>query len=322
MPGDYVGSIFVVIHVSADAPGILAELLQPHSRLPVAQARDGERIVPGRVFVAAPDRHLVLEAGRVRSVYGPKENRHRPSIDVSMRSAAQEFGPRAVGVVLTGNLDDGSRGLDEIKRSAGTAIVQDPVDAAFPEMPRNALRGAAVDFVLPAGEIGEKLVELSTTEAAAIAPPPDPARIAQIRAARFAPSAIGDAAFRPGEPSPFSCPDCHGTLWESREGAFGHFRCRVGHAFSPESLAAAQTESVDHALWIALRALEEKAALSTKLAREAADRHLRSIEQIHRTKAGEVEKEAEVIREVLLDIQRREVAEPADRLVHETASGQ
>jgi len=165
VPADYPGTILVVIHLSPDSPGMLAPMLQAKSALPVEVATDGAAIRPGAAFVAPADRHLVVEDGRMRTPRGPRENRHRPAIDVTMRSAAVARGSRAVGVVLTGLLDDGSAGLCEIKHAGGVAIVQDPTEAEYPQMPRNAMRATEVDDVLRLAEIPGRLTALAAEEA-------------------------------------------------------------------------------------------------------------------------------------------------------------
>src|SRR3954465_1951842 len=149
LPADFPAPIAIVMHTAPDSPGVLADILARVGRLPATSVTAAERLRPGTIYVAAPDYHLVIEPGRIRGTKGPKENRFRPAIDPLFRSAAQVFGPGAIGVVLTGNLDDGTAGLWAIKQLGGTAIVQDPADALFPSMPRSALRHVNVDHVVP-----------------------------------------------------------------------------------------------------------------------------------------------------------------------------
>src|SRR5215210_6092081 len=149
LPADFAGSVFVVMHTAPDSPGVLAQILDRSGPLPAANASNRERIRPGRIYVAPPDSHLLLEPGVVRVTHGPKENRFRPAIDPLFRSAAQTYGPQAIGVILTGGLDDGTAGLWAIKRLGGTALVQDPEEALVDSMPRSALRHVEVDYCLP-----------------------------------------------------------------------------------------------------------------------------------------------------------------------------
>ena len=173
LPWDFPASIFVVMHTSQEGPGLLPEILNRSSQMPVMFAVDHAPILPARVYVAPGGlRHLTLDRGTVRLQPGPRENRHRPAIDALFRTASYAYGPRVIGVVLTGNLDDGSAGLAEIKRRGGTAVVQDPEDAAAASMPRSAIETVVPDFILPCEQIGPRLIEL-----AASATGPMPARL-------------------------------------------------------------------------------------------------------------------------------------------------
>lgn len=157
---DYPAAIFVVLHVAPEAPSVLPEILNRASALPAAHARTGSRICPGTITVAAPDLHLMLRPEGVVVTHGPRENRHRPSIDVLFRSAAVAFGPRVTGVVLSGMLDDGTAGLWAIKHRGGTAVVQDPADAEFPDMPRNAIEVVDVDHCVSIRDMAALLMRI------------------------------------------------------------------------------------------------------------------------------------------------------------------
>jgi two-component system chemotaxis response regulator CheB len=264
LPKDLPASVFVVMHISADGPGLLAQVLTRHSRLPVSEANDREPMRPARVYVSRPDHHLILERDRVRVMRGPKQNRHRPAIDPLFRSAAVVYGPRVVGVVLTGNLDDGTAGLRAVKDRGGFAIVQDPLDAEFPAMPQSALNHVEVDLNLPAARIAEALVR-AVQEPLDVAPPtPRPDLEIEVR------SDSGEGRMEDmeaiGAPSVFTCPECSGTLWEVGDDDLPRFRCRVGHAYTSESLVAEQDDALEDALWAALRSLEENATLARRMA--------------------------------------------------------
>ncbi|MEW5929532.1 MAG: chemotaxis protein CheB [Gemmatimonadota bacterium] len=257
LPGDLPAAVFVVMHVAADSPGVLPRMLQDTSPLPVAHARDGEPIERGRVYVAPPDCHLLLERDRVRLSRGPKENLSRPSIDPLFRSAAYVFGARVVGVVLTGRLDDGTAGLWAVKRRGGAALVQDPEDATYPSMPRSAIRYVEVDTVAPAAALGPVLARLAGEP-----PPPERGGEAsrelevETRIARDD-NALGAGVLDLGPFTPFTCPECHGVLVSLGEGGVPRFRCHTGHAYSLDSLLAAVSVSMEDTLWTALRAIEE-----------------------------------------------------------------
>ena len=160
LPERLPAAVFVVLHVPSHGRSLLARVLGRHANLAVAGACDGDPVTPGRISVAPTDHHLMLSDGRVRVVRWPRENGHRPAIDVLFRSAASSYGPRVVGVLLSGLLDDGTSGLAAIKQRGGLAVVQDPADAMFPDMPRSALRNVDLDHVLPLDAIGPALGRL------------------------------------------------------------------------------------------------------------------------------------------------------------------
>jgi two-component system chemotaxis response regulator CheB len=220
----------------------------------------------GTIYVAPPDCQMRVHSERVELTKGPRENGHRPAIDPLFRSAARTHDSHAAGVVLSGTLDDGTAGLFDIKQAGGATLVQDPDEALFPGMPLNAIEYVEPDYIQPIEDLVDTLVRLTATgrvarrkEGVMDEPAPDPS--------------AEDA--QPGELAPFSCPDCGGTLWETRNGDVTSYRCRVGHAFSISALAAKNADAVEHALWVAYRALEEKAAVSRRVARRltGADRH-------------------------------------------------
>src|SRR5262245_34861077 len=250
LPRDLPAAVFVVIHMSPDTPSVLPRLLERAGPLPVHAAVDGEPVRGGNVYVASPDHHLLIEDGRVRVARGPKENRHRPSVDPLFRSAAVSYGRRVIGVVMTGALDDGTAGLRTIKQRGGLALVQDPAEADFPSMPRSAIENVAVDRVLPLREIPVALAELAGKPVDGTAPPDAAAETEALMA-----TGEPESTDKLGKPSAFGCPECGGVLWEIDDAQLLRFRCRVGHAYSADSLVVEQTEGVEDALWAALRAL-------------------------------------------------------------------
>ena len=303
LPGGLPASIFAVIHVSPHADSLLPEIVSRSGRLPASHPRDGEGIETGRIYIAPPDHHLVLERDRIRVVRGPKENRHRPAIDPLFRSAAAAFGPRVIGVVLTGALDDGTAGLIAVKVAGGLAVVQEPTDAFSADMPRNAMKYLTVDHVAPVADLGGLLTRLvrQHVDSGPYALPAD--AIKESRLSEFDMAQIeSDERDKPGVPSGFGCPDCGGALWElETEGDLLRFRCRVGHAYAQDNLTAAQAEEVERALWVALRALEERAAMARRVAEHAHERKLASIAGPHEKRAEEAEAHAATLRDVLLN---------------------
>src|SRR5687767_903269 len=257
LPADFSASLFIVVHTSPGAPSMLADILARSGRLPAITPDDGERIQAGTIYVAPPDRHLLVEPNRVRVTRGPKENRFRPAIDPLFRSAAQTYGPGVAGVILTGYLDDGTAGLWTVKQLGGTAIVQDPADALVPFMPLNAVTHVQVDYCLPVDEIAPVLARLTTEameEEGAYHVPKDVEIEVNIAKEQ---KALEAGVLQLGEPSNYACPECHGVLLQMKEGTLFRFRCHTGHAYSIESLMTDISEKMDDALWNSIRAFEE-----------------------------------------------------------------
>jgi two-component system chemotaxis response regulator CheB len=300
LPADLPAAIFVVLHVSPRGTSVLPQILTRSGPLPASHATDGETIQMGRIYVAPPDVHLVLErGGSVRLVRGPRENGHRPSVDALFRSAARSFGRRVLGVVLSGALDDGTAGLVAVKQRGGIAIVQDPADALFPGMPLNALRQAEVDHRLPVAEIGPLLDRLARASLEEESEPPMPEEEkVEIELTELSLEAIGGD--HPGTPSGFGCPDCGGALWEIRGGDLVRFRCRVGHAWSAQSLLGRQSDALEEALWVALRALEERATLASRLADRMRQRGILRSAARYEEQMADCQRQAALIREILL----------------------
>jgi two-component system chemotaxis response regulator CheB len=266
LPMGLEASIFVALHSAPEAPGLLAAIFDRSGPLPAAYAVDGERIEKGRIYVAPRDRHLMLEPGRVCLSRGPKENRFRPAVDPLFRSAASVYGPRVVGVVLSGGLDDGAAGLWAVERLGGTTVVQDPADALEPSMPESAAAATQVDYVVPAAEIGPLLARIVVTDADEMGEYPVPKDIdIEVRIAKEdKPLEVGVREL--GEPSIYACPECHGVLLQLVEGERIRFRCHTGHAYSLESLLSEIEEKVEDSLWISIRALQEGGMLLRHLA--------------------------------------------------------
>jgi two-component system chemotaxis response regulator CheB len=274
LPENLPAAVLVTLHTSPSDPSKLPEVLSRQSALPVVHAVHGETILPGRIIVAPPDNHLIVRAGWVNVIRGPKENGHRPSVDVMFRTSAAAYGSRAIGVVLTGLLDCGTAGLMSIKARKGLAVVQDPSDAFAPEMPSNAIANVDIDYVVPLSEIPTLLVRLAR----------EPASAGLTSIADHLGAMEGR---EPGLPAEMVCPHCHGELTESRVGSFHMFRCHVGHAFSLESLAVEHADQVERALWSAVRALKESAAIAQRLAGLAEGSLREKFEERWRARADE-----------------------------------
>ncbi|MFN8473960.1 MAG: chemotaxis protein CheB [Anaerolineae bacterium] len=300
-PSDFPAAVFIVLHIPAQATSVLPQILGRVGPLPAAHAVDGVRIQQGNIYIAPPDHHLIVEQGRVRVAYGPAENRHRPAVDPLFRSAALAYGPRVVGVILSGTLDDGSAGMMSVKAHSGIAVVQDPAEALYDGMPLNVMKYVDVDYCLPVAKIGAVLRELAAEPVVGGEKMPDDKDGEyEVEAAELSTYAlVGDE--RPGVPSVYACPDCHGTLWEIDDGNIRRYRCRVGHAYTEESLLAAHSESLERALWAALRALEENASILRRTAERARETGMDAAASRFEERCREMQLHAESIRQVLLN---------------------
>jgi two-component system chemotaxis response regulator CheB len=299
LPERFAAALFITVHIAPQAHSVLPDILARACgrRLTASHSVDGVAVRHGHIYVAPPDHHLVLRDGTVRLSRGPKENGARPAVDPMFRSAARWYGPRVIGVVLSGNLDDGTAGLATIKRRGGLAISQDPADAPFPGMPQSAASAVECDALLPAGAIGSALVAL--TAHSFDEPPVAPLDEQLVHETDIAESTMNTTVPpHEGKPSTFGCPECGGALWEMREGELIRYRCRVGHAFSPETLLSEQSHSIETALWSALRALEEAQSLSEGIARRMSARRLTAAHKFAE-RARDARESAAVIRRLL-----------------------
>ncbi|OLF17244.1 chemotaxis protein CheB [Actinophytocola xanthii] len=272
LPHELAASVLVVLHLPPGGSSALPAILQRAGELPVAAARHGEALVHGRVYVAPPNHHLLLLDGTVALSHGPTENGRRPAINALFRSAAIAAGPATTGVLLSGVLDDGVAGLLSIVSRGGTVVVQDPEEALFPTMPRHALASLRVDHVLPVRAIGSLLDKLSREEVE-IGSAPAPSRLMRLEndiATTDSPAHARHDPAQLGPVSGFTCPDCDGALVEMSPAT--RYRCRVGHAWTAEALLNALGGSWERALSIAIRTLDEKAALSKRMADQARER--------------------------------------------------
>lgn len=262
LPAELPVALLVVIHVPAHAPSRLPEVLGRVTALTVAHALDGDPIARGRVLVAPPDRHLVVVDGRVALSRGPRENRHRPAVDVLFRSAAAWYRERCVGIVLSGGPGDGIAGARALERVGAALLVQDPDEAIVGALPASVLEAVPTATPTRLEAMAARLMEMTMDEHAT----PEPHDHQPGRTPDAIEGEVGGAALRP---SRFACPDCNGVLWEMGDGASIWFRCRIGHAYGGDALLAAKADELEAALWSAVNTMEERAELSERLARRA-----------------------------------------------------
>lgn len=262
LPRAFDAVVLAVLHIGAHK-SVLPEMLALAGPLPARHALSGELLLPGRIYVAPPDHHLLIEGARARLVRGPKENFARPAIDPLFRSAAVARGARVVAVVLTGHLDDGSAGLHAVRQCGGVTIVEDPDTAFAPEMPRNAMLASPPDYVLPLAEIAPRLTELVGTAAGPSGSVPEAVQVEHDTA--MGPCTV-DSVERISRPSALTCPACGGTLWQVRDTMPPRFRCHAGHAFGLATLTRATNGALERTLFKVLRALQEQQGLYTSIA--------------------------------------------------------
>ena len=301
LPAELPASIFVVIHTSPGNPGILPQILQRTCELEVTTPTDGDPIEHGRVYVAPPDRHVGFADGRIRVDAGPRVNGFRPAVDPLFATAAQEHGARVVAVVLSGGLDDGTLGAMRIKDKGGLVLVQDPELALVPSMPESAIENVAVDRVGSPHELGAWLRALAFDEGRNETV--SKKKATRKRSARGKPAPPDQEQVEiedQGPPSAFTCPDCGGALWESETGQVFGYRCHVGHTFTAAGLLNGQKLEVENALWSAVRALREHAALRRRMSLRAHDRGWGSMAGIYEREGSEAEGRAAKIRDLLL----------------------
>jgi two-component system, chemotaxis family, protein-glutamate methylesterase/glutaminase len=266
LPKDFPAAVLIAVHVGAVGRNLLAGILDTGGPLPASTALDGETIEDGRIYVAPADHHLVIDDRVIRLGRGPRENMARPAIDPLFRSAGISAGPRAIGVLLSGMLNDGASGLADLKRCGGVTVVQSPLDAAESEMPQSALLASDIDYRAPAGDLSDLLGRLVKAEPGPALTPPESVAL-EVAIAMGRPSdspTIAELA----DPVPLGCPGCGGTLSQIRRSPL-RFRCQVGHGYTAEALAHEQESSIDEAFRIALRVIGERAVLMEKMALDA-----------------------------------------------------
>ena len=271
LPADLPATVFVAQHLSPHAKSVLPQLLDRSGPLRALVPEDGQAFERGCIYVAPPDHHLIVRPGKVLVRRGPVENRTRPAVNALFRSAALSYGGRVTGIVLTGLLDDGTDGLIAIKAAGGTSLVQDPDEAEWPSMPRNAVRRDHVDRVARVADLGVILAKLAREEAGPSIPLPEAYSTEDLIAAQeFA--VTEPEIVTPGEASHFSCPDCGGVLNQIETGNEQRFRCQVGHAFTPLGLVDAQNGELERALSVAVRTHRDRIRLFRQMADNAEKR--------------------------------------------------
>lgn len=300
LPAEFPATILITQHLPGHYASVLDRILTEAGSLPATFARDGDPLRKGQIVLAPPGCHLIADRDRLLLGKGPRENNVRPAIDPMLRSVAVCCGPRAIGVILTGTLGDGASGLSAIQQCGGITVVQDPDDAAFPEMPRTALNRSMPDHLVRLADLPLLLNSLVQRPAGEPTPVPDTIRFeVDIASGRKATMKDMDQL---GRRSVLTCPECNGVMWEIKDSDQLHYRCHVGHAYGADMMDLAVDQNLRRALGSALRALEERIALTQRLRKQASERGHNQSADIWTRRIEEIEKETDVLRKAITRI--------------------
>lgn len=303
LPANLPASIFIVQHVAPQYPSAMAELLARSGPLPVETAVDRPEFQKGRMYVAPPDRHLMIDRSYAYLTRGPRENLARPSIDPLFRSAAVVHGPHVIGVILSGALDDGTSGLGAIKRCGGVAVVQDPDDARFPDMPRSAAENVDVDYSVPMSEMGTLLVRLAAGSPGAPAPPSSEL-LMEVELAR-AGGGSAELLDSIGNLAALTCEACGGPLWEIRNDKIVRFRCREGHSYTAKTLLTEQKDGIEQSLWAAVQTMDERVRVLERLVAHDERKGRTGALSTYQIRAKETKGYADHLRQFLLTLNQQ-----------------
>jgi two-component system chemotaxis response regulator CheB len=301
-------AVFIVMHLSKVGVGeFLVTRLQKYTAFTCIIPQDGDQIEAGKIYIAPPDKHLLIKDGKVALGYGPAENRWRPSIDVLFRSAAANYGNRVIGIILTGYLSDGTSGMVAIKKSNGCCIVQDPNQAEYPDMPLSVMEAMEVDFSARLDEMGE-IIEAIVQKAQ-----PETDEIDQdvLKEAQISENTVTSiaAVSTLGEKALYACPDCGGGLWDvEKNSTIKRFRCHIGHSYLENDLFIKQGHNVEATLWVALRMMEERKMLLMNIGAEEQNKGLPRLSRLHQQRANDLESHIRTLKELLFDTQKEKLA--------------
>lgn len=313
LPANLPAAILVVIHLGkASSIKIIKDHLQKHTTYGCLIANDGDTILPGMVYLGPPDQHLLLSGDKIRLTNGPHENRWRPSIDVLFRSAAANYGSAVIGIILTGMLDDGTSGMAAIKRSGGICIVQEPVEAAYPDMPINVLNNVDVDYRVSLADMGYIIDDIFSKPAKPGVPIPEDV-ILEAKINERMVSNISELE-KIGEHSNFVCPDCGGGLWRIKNEKNPRYRCYTGHVYTEDLLLEKHAEELEDSLWVSIRMLEERKNLLLNMAYREKEGGNQQLVMANTERAEEISKHIERLKAFLVSINQKSI--PPDEGYH------
>jgi two-component system, chemotaxis family, protein-glutamate methylesterase/glutaminase len=301
---DIDAAVLFVLHLTHLSVGeLFIQRLQQMTPFKCKMAEDGELLRRGYLYMAVPDRHLLINDTRVLLGDGPSENRWRPSIDSLFRSAAANHNSRVIGIILTGLMQDGTSGMIAIRKSGGTCIVQDPKEAEYPDMPLSVINNMDVDYCISLAEMGTILREKTSNGTPAAHPVPDQVKAEAAIAERV--TVAIDQLPTLGDKSLFSCPDCSGGLWEIKDNdTLVRYRCHTGHVYTQDELVLKQTQSLENTLWVALRMLEERKQLMDKIAEEETHKGWVKSASMKKQKAQDLDVHIERLKQFLFETKK------------------
>ena len=302
LPANLPATVFVVLHISPASRSVMPELLSRAGPLPARHPRDEEATTRGTIYVAPPDMHMLLRPGHVILRRGPLESSSRPAIDSLFRSAAVAYRSRVIGVVLSGLLDDGSAGLMAIKACGGTCVVQEPDDAMWPEMPRNALSHDGLYYRATVAELPALLTRLVREAPGEMPPIPHHLIVQAATAARELAATPGRT--QAGRRTPPCCPQCGGVLVEVPGAQTSRFRCPLGHAAPVEAPVASREGELDRALQSALRMHRDRVVMFRRMQQSSEAQGFTYSAERWRAGADESAEAAQVIADAMATLRK------------------
>ena len=292
----------IVLHLSRKGIGdFVVHRLSQVTTIPSQLAVHGTTIEKDTIYIARPNQHLLVKDNKFILGGGPEENRFRPSIDVLFRSAAVAYSSHAIGIILSGMLDDGTSGMWAIKRSGGTCVVQDPNQAEYPDMPMSVINNIEVDYVATLQEIGSIISEITHKKKGKKTSVPKDV-IAESKIAETTAVRIEDVE-KIGDISVFACPDCGGNLWTVKDDVIKRYRCHIGHAYSERDLVVKQAEVASSTLWVALRMMEERKHLLKKMELDAIKKGYKTLSANYIERHDEMGHHIETLKKILFELQ-------------------
>lgn len=295
----------IVLHLSRKGIGdFVVHRLSQVTSLPCSLVINGATLEKNNIYIARPNQHMLVKDNHFILGGGPEENRFRPSIDVLFRSAAVAYSSYAIGIILSGMLDDGTSGMWAIKRCGGTCVVQDPNQAEYPEMPLSIINNMEADHVVALQEIGPLIATIVKQKKGKKKAVPHEVILESQIAERTAVSI--DTIEKIADTSVFACPDCGGNLWEMKDDIIKRYRCHIGHAYTEKDLVLKQAEAASNTLWVALRMMEERKHLLKKLSIQNAQKGYKQISTNNEQKHDEMEHHINKLKEILFALQNHD----------------